>query len=39
MTYKAHFIGWTRHGSGKGDVSKYHLRNYCNCITSFVGGA
>ena len=32
------FIGWTRHGSGKGDVSKYHLRHYCNAITSFCGG-
>lgn len=36
ITYKA--IGWTRHGSGKGDVSKYHLRHYCNAITSFAGG-
>jgi hypothetical protein len=32
------FIGWTRYGSGKGDVSKYHLRHYCNAITSFCGG-
>lgn len=31
-------IGWTRHGSGKGDVSQYHLRDYSNCITSFCGG-
>lgn len=35
---KFNFIGWTRHGSGKGDVSKYHLRHYCNAITSFAGG-
>lgn len=35
---KFNFIGWTRHGSGKGDVSKYHLRHYCNTITSFAGG-
>lgn len=35
---KFNFIGWTRHGSGKGDVSKYHLRHYCNAITSFCGG-
>jgi len=34
--YKA--IGWTRHGSGKGDVSKYHIKDVCNCITSFAGG-
>ena len=32
------FIGWTRHGSGKGDVSKYHLKQTCNAITSFSGG-
>ena len=32
-------IGWTRHGSGKGDVSKYHIKDVCNCITTFCGGA
>ena len=31
-------IGWTRHGSGKGDVSKYHIKDVCNCITTFCGG-
>lgn len=36
MIYKA--IGWTRYGSGKGDVSKYHLKQICNTITSLCGG-
>jgi hypothetical protein len=36
LKYK--FIGWTRHGNGKGDVSKYHLKEVCNSITSFAGG-
>ena len=31
-------IGWTRSGSGRGDVISYHLKDICNCITSFVGG-
>lgn len=33
-----HFIGWTRSGSGRGDVIRYHLKPLCNTITSFCGG-
>lgn len=36
MTYK--FIGWTRSGSGRGDVTRYHLKTVCNAITTFSGG-
>jgi hypothetical protein len=36
MIYKA--IGWTRSASGRGDVTRYHLKNVCNTITSFSGG-
>jgi hypothetical protein len=36
ITYN--FIGWTRSGSGRGDVTKYHLKQFCNTITSFSGG-
>lgn len=36
MTYN--IIGWTRSGSGRGDVERYHLKTISNTITSFSGG-
>lgn len=36
MIYRV--IGWTRSGSGRGDVTRYHLKSVCNAVTSFVGG-
>lgn len=34
---KARFIGWTRTHDKVALVQKYHLKDFCNTITTFAG--
>lgn len=38
MIRRLHFIEWTRSSSGRGYISRYHLKRVCNTITTFCGG-